>query len=122
MLLATRKRATKKPLEAVVSLRARAPTPRHLPLEEDAEKITLTVESYGPKIAADEFTRIFDLFYRGEAARKRDSEGTGFGLASAQNVARAYETEITVEQREDRAREDTFLTTFSVTFDVVAPQ
>jgi signal transduction histidine kinase len=99
--------------------------PRSTPISvrfiETPTNVTLVVESFGPKIKAGEGARIFDLFYRGEAARQMSSEGTGFGLASAQNVARMHETEIMAKQTNREGPQRTFLTTFSVTFERANP-
>jgi signal transduction histidine kinase len=86
---------------------------------ETGDTVTVAVESFGPKIAPSEATRLFDLFFRGEAARRMSSEGTGFGLASAQNVAKAHDTEIIVKQTDRRGPEGTHLTSFTVTFERV---
>ena len=45
----------------------------------------------GPGIASDQLPRIFDRFYRAEAARTRGEagRGTGLGLAIARDLARA---------------------------------
>lgn len=83
---------------------------------ERADTVEFAVEGFGPKIAPEEEGRIFDLFFRGAAARAKYSEGTGFGLASAQNIARAHGTEIEVRQSDREGPEETFLTTFSVSF------
>lgn len=88
---------------------------------ETREKVTLEVEGFGPKIEESESSRIFDLFYRGEAARRMSTVGTGFGLASAQNVARAHNTEIIVKQTERTGPEGTYMTRFSITFDRANP-
>jgi signal transduction histidine kinase len=84
---------------------------------EAAKTVTLEVESFGPQIRPPERKRIFDLFFRAEAARQATTHGTGFGLASAQNVARESGTEIVVSQSKERGPEKTFLTTFGITFD-----
>jgi signal transduction histidine kinase len=85
--------------------------------DERGDKLTFVVESFGPRIEPDELPRIFDLFFRAEAAKRMSSEGTGFGLASAQQIAKAHNTEIRVEQA-DKRRDDTYKTTFSVTFPI----
>jgi signal transduction histidine kinase len=90
-------------------------------LDEQDDAIVLAVESLGPKIGRDERSRIFDLFYRGEQAREKYSEGTGFGLASAQNVAKAHDTEITVEQDDNPGRGGAYRTEFRVSFDRAPP-
>ena len=86
--------------------------------EEREDVVTLGVESFGPLIRSDEMERIFDLFYRADAARAVNSEGTGFGLASAQNVAKEHNTEIRIEQTERRGPSGTFFTVFSVSFPI----
>jgi signal transduction histidine kinase len=86
---------------------------------ESGNTVSLAVESFGPKIEASEAARIFDLFYRSEAARQMSSEGTGFGLASAQNVAKAHDTEIIVQQTDRKGPEDTLETVFSIDFPIV---
>jgi len=91
-----------------------------LAFEERDDEILFSVESYGPEIEADERPRVFDLFFRAKAARQMSSEGTGFGLASAQNIAKAHSTEITLDQSDKQGAENTFLTTFSVRFEVAS--
>ena len=86
-------------------------------LDESDDNITLSVKSLGPRIKRDEESRIFDLFYRGDEAREKYSEGTGFGLASAQNVARAHGTEIVVEQEANPKSGGAYKTEFRVAFD-----
>jgi signal transduction histidine kinase len=83
---------------------------------EDADYIVLSVISKGPRIRIEERSRIFDLFYRGNAARRRFKDGTGFGLASAQNIAKAHDTRIEVEQAPEPDGNGDYLTTFSVRF------
>lgn len=84
--------------------------------EESAANITLSISSDGPRIRNDEKDRIFDLFFRGAAARRRFKEGTGFGLASAQNIATAHDTKIMVNQTEQPDKQGNYRTTFDVTF------
>jgi signal transduction histidine kinase len=85
---------------------------------EEGNTVTFAVESFGPKIESDEMPRIFDLFYRADAARQMSTEGTGFGLASAQNVAKAHDTEIRVEQTKSQGPNGTFETIFSIKFPI----
>jgi len=93
-----------------------------LGFRETSEWIDFSVQSYGPPILSGERARIFDLFYRGEIARQRDSEGTGFGLASAQNIAKAVGTEISVEQGNEAGPDDTRLTIFAARIDTAPPR
>jgi len=81
---------------------------------EDRGFVTLKVGSFGPRIDEDERDSIFDLFVRGRHAGTRDREGTGFGLGSAQTVAKAIGTHIMVKQDSQKGPDDTFWTEFSV--------
>jgi signal transduction histidine kinase len=86
---------------------------------EDKHLIELIVSSKGPRIRSDERERIFDLFYRGASAKRMYKEGTGFGLASAQNIARAHETKIEVEQSKESDENGDHETVFRVRFEKV---
>ena len=44
----------------------------------------------GPGLAAGELERVFQPFYRAEAARTLDGSGVGLGLAVARSIARAH--------------------------------
>src|ERR687897_733990 len=54
-----------------------------------------TITDTGPGIPAEQLSRIFDRFYRVEAARTREGGGTGLGLAIARDLARAQGGELT---------------------------
>lgn len=87
-----------------------------LAFEESDELIRFAVESYGPPVLEEERDHIFDLFVRGSEAQRRHSEGTGFGLASAQNVATALGLQLSFDQKQDRrGPNDTRWTIFGVT-------
>jgi signal transduction histidine kinase len=93
-----------------------------LAFEERGEELKFSVESFGPPLLAGEQDRIFELFFRGAEAKRRNSEGTGFGLASAHNVAKALRLLMTVDQDPDRpGPEDTLFTIASVTLPI-APE
>jgi two-component system OmpR family sensor kinase len=55
--------------------------PRHIRLE---------VEDEGPGIHEDDLRRIFERFYRADAARRANPDGTGLGLAIVKYVAEAH--------------------------------
>jgi signal transduction histidine kinase len=88
-----------------------------LSFAETDDRILFSVRSYGPLIHTHEARRIFDIFFRGREAVKIDSEGTGFGLASAQAVAKAVGTEIKYRQEDKEGPSGTRWTEFSVAFD-----
>jgi signal transduction histidine kinase len=60
------------------------------------------VTDTGPGIAPEHLSRIFDRFYRAEAARSRGDAGggTGLGLAIARDLARAQGGDLTAENPE----------------------
>jgi two-component system heavy metal sensor histidine kinase CusS len=48
---------------------------------QDPEGATIAVENDGAPVPPEQLARLFDRFYRGEAARSRDTGSTGLGLA-----------------------------------------
>jgi heavy metal sensor kinase len=59
----------------------------------EAHLLSVEIADTGPGIAAEYLERIFDRFYRVEAARS--SNGTGLGLAIARQIVQAHGGEIT---------------------------
>ncbi len=82
--------------------------------EETESHISFSVESLGPRIAADERRRIFEPFYRAEAAKATASEGMGFGLAVCRIVAERLGTSIVVRQENEPAEGRYYRTRFTV--------
>jgi signal transduction histidine kinase len=64
-------------------------------------RIEATVTDSGPGIPAEHLPRVFDRFYRAEAARTREGGGTGLGLAIARDLARAQGGELTASNAPD---------------------
>jgi len=61
----------------------------------------ITVSDQGQGINATDLDRIFDRFYRADAARSRDQvEGYGLGLSIAQKIAHMYGGAIEVKSKE----------------------
>jgi heavy metal sensor kinase len=59
----------------------------------------LSVSDEGPGVGDDLAPRIFDRFSRGDAARGRDSGGSGLGLAIAFAIAKAHSGSLTLDER-----------------------
>lgn len=83
---------------------------------EDDAAITVEVTSLGPKIRPDEQARLFELFYRGAAARESAEDGTGFGLGLAQHVADAVGATLSVVQDPKPSFESYHRTSFTAAF------
>lgn len=58
--------------------------------------VEMTIRDTGIGIAADELSRVFDRFYRADAARVRDPGGTGLGLPIARWVAAQHGGSVTL--------------------------
>jgi signal transduction histidine kinase len=69
--------------------------------EESPEGVRLTMDDTGPGIDADQRERIFDRFYRGDPARRREDGGSGLGLAIARSIVEAHGGRIGVEDAPD---------------------
>ena len=65
-------------------------------LDNEAGRAVLRVRDHGPGIAPAEHDRIFERFYRTEAARETTS-GTGLGLYVSREIARLHGGELSLE-------------------------
>ena len=66
----------------------------------DGETTTIAVADEGPGIAPDEAERVFERFYRTDAARSGRDGGTGLGLAIARGIVDAHGGAIRAEARD----------------------
>jgi signal transduction histidine kinase/ligand-binding sensor domain-containing protein/DNA-binding response OmpR family regulator len=70
--------------------------------------VEISISNTGPGIPTDQLEKIFDRFHQADNSYKKDSEGTGIGLALTKELVQACHGEIRVESEPDK------ITTFTV--------
>jgi two-component system OmpR family sensor kinase len=69
-------------------------------IREQAGEAIVEIADQGPGLSEPELRRVFDPFYRSEAAREKTSNGMGLGLAIARSVARAHGGDVRLRNAE----------------------
>ena len=68
-----------------------------LSLQRQPGRMMLSVRDFGPGIAVEEQSRIFERFYRARAVRLKPIRGSGIGLALVKHIAVAHGGDVEVE-------------------------
>ena len=63
--------------------------------------IKVCIENKGTHIEEEQLDKIWDRFYRVDAARQRSQGGTGLGLAISKNILELHDAEYGVENTEE---------------------
>jgi two-component system heavy metal sensor histidine kinase CusS len=74
---------------------------------EEKNLASIAVSNTGKAIQAEHQERIFDRFYRAEAARERHADGTGLGLAIVKSIIQQHSGNVSVTSNNK-------LTTFTI--------
>jgi len=85
-----------------------------LALTEQNRQAVLTVSNTGTPIPPGDQAKVFDRFYRADASRSREIEGTGLGLSLAREMARAHGGDLVLAQSD--AQRTTFALRLPVPF------
>lgn len=70
-------------------------------LEKKGEYVIIDFKDTGVGLNDAELERIFDRFYRADAARSRTIEGTGLGLSIVETIIKLHDGKIHVESKEN---------------------
>lgn len=68
-------------------------------VNDNAERLQISIRDHGPGIPEAELKRVFEPFYRLEGSRSRDTGGTGLGLTIAKSIAELHGGRLTLENR-----------------------
>ncbi len=68
---------------------------------DEKNRIKVCIENKGTHIEEEQLDKIWDRFYRVDAARQRSQGGTGLGLAISKNILELHDAEYGVKNTED---------------------
>lgn len=68
---------------------------------DEKDRIKVCIENKGTHIEEEQLDKIWDRFYRVDAARKRSQGGTGLGLAISKNILELHNAEYGVKNTKD---------------------
>jgi signal transduction histidine kinase len=83
--------------------------------QDEDDGVAVLISDEGPGVPADDLERVFQPFYRADAARTLTDDGVGLGLAVARSIARAHGGDLSLEARSPRG------VTARVTLPLAAP-
>lgn len=79
--------------------------PIHIRAQQQADRIIICISDEGPGVPADALSRLFEPFYRPEAARGRTTGGSGLGLAITKRCIEACAGQVEAKLREPHGLE-----------------
>jgi len=80
------------------------PSEIHISMEENEREATIAIRDFGPGVPEDAVTRIFDPFFRVEAARNANGGGSGMGLSIAKRAVQLHHGTIVATNAEPGLR------------------
>lgn len=70
-----------------------------LMLNEDKNRVTVSIQDFGPGIPLELQHRITERFYRVDVERSREKQGTGLGLAIVKHILNRHSTKLGIDSR-----------------------
>ncbi|WP_017471557.1 cell wall metabolism sensor histidine kinase WalK [Amphibacillus jilinensis] len=71
-------------------------------ITKERNRVKIMIADQGPGIAPEKIDKVFDRFYRADAARSRKLGGTGLGLAIAKEIILNHQGQIWAESKEGK--------------------
>ena len=72
----------------------------HVAVRVGAGRLSVTVENEGAYIAPEQLPHLFELFFRGDPSRSRQTGGSGLGLYLVQKIAQRHGGSCTIQNSE----------------------